>query len=98
MTLAAERLHRDPDALAVVARLIVDPTVRRRGAGRALLETAAAAAHAVGRHPILDVVTEYDAANRLYASCGWANLGEVEMVFRDGTRLRSYVYAGPSSV
>lgn len=95
MRTAGEALGRADHELAVVARLIVDPAERRCGAGRALLDAAATAARHLGRHPILDVVTGYDAANALYRSCGWLNLGEVEMVFRDGTVLRSYVYAAP---
>ena len=83
------------DELAVVARLIVDPGMRRVGAGRALLEHAAAAARNLDRHPILDVVTRYDAANALYRAAGWTNAGEVEMRFVDGTVLLSYVYLAP---
>lgn len=47
------------------------------------------------RHPILDVVTGYDAANALYLAAGWTNAGEVEMRFVDGTVLLSYVYLAP---
>jgi len=83
------------DDLAVVARLIVAPTARRVGAGRLLLERAAAAARDLGRHPILDVVTRYDAANALYRAAGWTNAGEVEMRFADGTVLASHVYVAP---
>ena len=83
------------EALAVVARLLVDPSARRLGTGRVLLERAAAAARAMGRHPVLDVVTRYAAANALYRACGWANAGEVDMRFADGTALQSYVYVAP---
>ena len=83
------------DELAVVARLIVDPSTRRVGVGGALLEQAAAAARNLDRQPILDVVTRYDAANALYLAAGWANAGEVEMRFADGTVLLSYVYLAP---
>ena len=83
------------DELAVVARLIVDPGMRRVGVGGALLEQAAAAARNLDRHPILDVVTRYDAANALYLAAGWTNAGEVEMRFADGTVLLSYVYLAP---
>src|SRR4051812_20869236 len=48
--------------LAVVARLLVSPTCRRKGVGRALLDTAATSAWAIGRVPILDVVIDYTAA------------------------------------
>lgn len=84
------------DELAVVARLIVSPTARREGIGSRLLEHAATAARVLGRHPILDVVTRYDAANALYLAAGWVSAGEVEMRFADGTTLNSYVYAAPT--
>ena len=95
MDAAADALGRDPSGLAVVARLIVDPARRRSGLGRALLEAAAAEAWRRGRHPILDVVTHYDAATALYRSCGWRNAGEVTMAFADGATLQSYVYVAP---
>jgi RimJ/RimL family protein N-acetyltransferase len=95
MRTAGEALGRADHELAVVARLIVDPAVRRCRAGSALLDAAATAARDLGRHPVLDVVTRYDAANALYRSAGWLNLGEVEMAFRDGMVLQSHVYAAP---
>lgn len=85
------------DDLAVVARLIVDPRKRRMGGGRALLDHAAGAAWRRQRHPILDVVTRYEAANALYTAAGWTNVGEVEMRFADGTVLQSYVYVAPTT-
>jgi len=84
------------DELAVVARLLVDPRTRRVGAGRALLDRAATAAHDLHRHPILDVVTRYEAANALYVAAGWTNAGEVEMRFTDGVVLASNVYVAPT--
>jgi GNAT superfamily N-acetyltransferase len=95
MDQAAALLGREPSGLAVVARLLVDPALRRAGVGRALLATAANDAHRQGLHPILDVVTSYQAANQLYRACGWRNTGEVTMAFPDGTTLQSYVYVGP---
>ena len=95
MARAATELERDVSHLAAVARLVVDPSARRRGVGRALLETAADHARRRGLHPVLDVATHYDAANALYRSCGWRNVGEVTMVFGDGATLQSYVYVAP---
>jgi GNAT superfamily N-acetyltransferase len=95
MTQAADALGRDASELGVVARLIVDPTRRRVGIGRALLETAAAGARQHGLHPILDVATQYEAAIALYGSCGWRNVGEVTMVFADGFHLQSFVLVAP---
>jgi GNAT superfamily N-acetyltransferase len=90
--------ERSDDELAVVARLIVDPGARRTGAGQALLDRAATAARELGRHPILDVVTRYAAANALYRASGWTDAGEVEMRFSDGTVLQSSVYLAPRNV
>lgn len=58
------------DELAVEARLMVDPQMRRLGAGQALLRLAAAAARALGRHPVLDVATKHVTANSLYEAAG----------------------------
>ena len=79
----------------VVARLISARTARRRGVGRALLETAATEARRRGLHPILDVVVAYAPAIALYEEAGWTNAGEVTMRFGDGTVLQSYVYVSP---
>jgi GNAT superfamily N-acetyltransferase len=95
MATAAAAVNRKTGGLAVVARLIVDPAMRRLGVGRALLGAGAAAARRQGRHPVLDVATHYQAAIALYVSCGWRNAGEVTMVFGDGTNLQSYVYVAP---
>ncbi|MDQ4091534.1 MAG: GNAT family N-acetyltransferase [Actinomycetota bacterium] len=93
---AARALDVDISALAVVARLIVDPRRRRAGVGRALLETAAADARRRGLHPVLDVVTRFDPAVAFYRSCGWRNAGEVTLAFDDGEELQSYVFVGPA--
>lgn len=96
MAKAAAALDLGAAELGVVARLIVDPSQRRLGVGRALLEAGAEATRQQGRYPILDVATHYGAAIALYRSCGWHNAGEVTMVFGDGTELQSYVYIAPA--
>jgi ribosomal-protein-alanine N-acetyltransferase len=97
MATAAAYLNLEAAELAVVARLIVDPAMRRLGIGRALLDAGAEAAQRHGRHPVLDVATHYEAAIALYDSFGWRNAGEVTMVFGDGFELQSYVYVAPTS-
>jgi ribosomal protein S18 acetylase RimI-like enzyme len=96
MASASAYLDLEPNQLAVIARLIVDPTMRRLGLGRSLLEAGASAARRLGRYPVLDVATHYEAAIALYDSCGWRNAGEVTMVFGDGAELQSYVYVAPA--
>ena len=79
----------------VVARLLCSTATRRRGVGRALLDTAATEACRRGLHPILDVVTAYAPAIALYDGAGWTNAGEVTMRFDDGFTLQSFVYVSP---
>ena len=58
--------------LGVVSRLMVGPEGRGHGAGMALLETATKDAHGHGLRPVLDVVTTYWSATRLYQRAGWS--------------------------
>jgi len=98
MTLASRATGWPPGQLAVVARLLVAPTIRRRGVGRLLLGHAVAEAHARGRWPVLDVAARFGAAVALCDSCGWTPAGPVTFLFRDGTTMReadSLVYLGP---
>jgi GNAT superfamily N-acetyltransferase len=81
--------------LAVVARLLVSPTARRRGVGRTLLRVAVAKAHLSGLQPILDVAATYQSAILLYEREGWERLGTVPFPMPDGTTVDEYVYLGP---
>ena len=90
----------EPAGLAVLARLLVDPEVRGRGAGRALVRTAVARAHATGRRPVLDVLEETPGPIALYESEGWERLGRTTLDLRpfgygDVRPLRLWVYLGP---
>ncbi len=79
MALAARHTDREPDALAVVARVLVQPDgTRRAGVAHALLDTAVPtpterhrAARPRGGHPARR------GAIGLYESCGWERVGEV---------------------
>jgi GNAT superfamily N-acetyltransferase len=98
MALAAAATGWPAERLAVVSRLLVAPTVRRRGAGGMLLDHAVAEAHALNRWPVLDVAAELAAAIALYGSRGWMRAGPVTFPYRDGTTVRqasSFVYLGP---
>jgi GNAT superfamily N-acetyltransferase len=97
MDLAGRATGLGPERLAVVGRLLVAPSARRRGAGSALLEAAAGRARELGRRPVLDVVRTGDRqpAIELYERCGWQMAGEVTVMFGD----RSYdelVYVAPA--
>jgi GNAT superfamily N-acetyltransferase len=90
----------DPGGLAVLARLLVDPDVRGRGVGRALVRQAVARAHETGRRPVLDVLRETPGPIALYESEGWERLGPTTLDlaalgYGDVPPLRLWVYLGP---
>jgi GNAT superfamily N-acetyltransferase len=68
---------------ALVSRLFVVPTARRRGLGLALLEVAWARAAELDRRPVLDVRDDNRAAIDLYRRLGWMDLGSYEDRFHD---------------
>ena len=92
--LAAARLDSLP--VGVVSRLMVAPRARGQGLGTALLDTASRAAHARGLQPVLDVVTTYGSAIRLYERAGWEQIGVVSVAMPDGQPIDEYVFVGPS--
>jgi len=94
--LARDSMGCTADQLAVVARLLVEPSARRRGVGAALLETAADAARRRGRRPILDVASHFAAANGLYESFGWTRLGTVIVhIPGEDDPLEEIIYCAP---
>jgi GNAT superfamily N-acetyltransferase len=62
--------------IGYVARLLVDPGVRRQGIGGSLLDQASRHLASVGRTPVLDVVDSALAAISLYKSAGWIEIGK----------------------
>lgn len=83
------------DQVAVLARLLVSPSARGLGIGRALLDHAAGAAARLGRRAVLDVVDEHVGAIALYDRAGWTRVGRVEWNLPDGRPLREFVYVSP---
>jgi GNAT superfamily N-acetyltransferase len=84
-----------PDRLAMLARLLVAPTVRRQGVAQQLIAVATQHAQALGRRVVLDVVKEADTAIRLYERLGWTRLEDVQLFLRDGQVLDLWVYLSP---
>jgi GNAT superfamily N-acetyltransferase len=95
MDMACEALGLPPQDLSVVARLLVSPRHRRRGIGRSLLEAAASEAHVRGLWPVLDAVSDHEAAIHLYDDCGWVRAGIVTVRWGDHPEVRELVYLGP---
>lgn len=79
-----------------VARLLVDPSARRAGVGRDLLEHARRAAIEVARSPFVDVVETPSAvaAISLYRRCGWSEIGRVRVDLA-GNDAHELVFRGP---
>jgi ribosomal-protein-alanine N-acetyltransferase len=83
--LVARRVHRTDHPEAHLIDLIVAPTERRRGFGRALLETLLAHAKARDLRLILLEVRRSNAAARtLYTSFGFEEVGERAAYYADG--------------
>jgi GNAT superfamily N-acetyltransferase len=96
------RLVRDvvtDGAVAFVARLLVDPSARRRGAGARLLDHARSEAIARGLVPMLDVVDtpSASAAISLYRRQGWQEEGRTTFTVGDGREFEELVFRGPAS-
>ena len=83
------------EPVGYIARLLVDPSVRRTGIGRDLLAHALAAAIADGLVPVLDVVADARKAIALYESTGWVRIGSADLALPDGTSITEHVYRGP---
>lgn len=98
MDLALEATGLPLDQIVVLARLFVAIECRRQGLARQLVDVAVAAAHDLGRQPVLDVNKLFEPAIALYESCGWTRAGDVSFPFLDaGVRYiaHSWVYLGP---
>ena len=82
------------DALFDVYWIAVDPSMRRHGAGRALLLHAEACVRrAGGRGLVIDTSgrAEYQPAHHLYARCGFQRVAEVPDYYKPGDSLLMYM-------
>ena len=78
--------------VGVVARLLVDPSARRAGCARALLQTATSAVRVDNRVPVLDVVSSSEAAIALYRAEGWSEVGEIDLELPGLTGVRELLF------
>ncbi len=70
---------------AEVQKLLVDPSLRRRGVARALMVAVEDAARAARRSLLVLDTREHDAAEALYRSLGWTESGRIPRFARDAT-------------
>lgn len=92
---AAQRATGLPsERLAVVARLLVSPTARRRGIGARLLLHATAHAWSHNQRAVLDVTQDALAPIALYESAGWVRAESLALHFDDKSLLL-WVYVSP---
>ncbi len=96
MAIACQATGLSEEDLAVVARLVVSPTIRRAGVGRALFDVAWKEAARRGLRAVLDVVTDHRAAVRLYQDAGWEQAGIVTWNLPDGSPLTEMVFVSPA--
>ncbi len=80
-------------ALAIIARLFVDPNSRRLGLGRALMDAAIAKANELRKSVALDVMTKDVDARRLYARLGFQVIGEGDHPYGDGRTITAVFLA-----
>jgi GNAT superfamily N-acetyltransferase len=69
---------------ADVAKLLVDPALRRRGVGRALMRRAEQAAERLGRRLLVLDTLEGDGGEALYRELGWQEAGRIPRYALDG--------------
>jgi hypothetical protein len=62
----------------------------------ALLDSATIDAHSRGLRPVLDVVTTYWSAIRLYQRAGWEQIGVASVAMPNGESVDEYVFVGPA--
>nr|WP_175527234.1 GNAT family N-acetyltransferase [Blastococcus sp. DSM 46838] len=94
---AAQRATGLPaERLAVLARLLVSPSARRRGLGARLLRHATAHARSAGQRAVLDVTQDAVSPMSLYESEGWSKVESLVLHFDDKSLLL-WVYVSPDA-
>jgi len=87
----------EPQDLAGIVRLYVDPAARRHGLARELLDVATGRARDLGLQPVLDVVDGAAGAIALYERAGWRLAGTQTAWWKDedGSTPTIRCYLGP---
>jgi predicted N-acetyltransferase YhbS len=94
LSAAARATGRTADGLAVLARLIVCPHLRRHGVGRALLEVALEHAGQADQRVVLDV-EHGSQAEAFYEALGWYRVEPLRLDLDRGRFLDLWVYVSP---
>jgi ribosomal protein S18 acetylase RimI-like enzyme len=81
--------------VGVIARLLVDPGLRRQGIGAKLLDQARSHIVSLGLAPVLDVVAGASPAVSLYRRTGWMEIREVTFE-APGRTISELVFLAPS--
>jgi GNAT superfamily N-acetyltransferase len=84
-----------PERLAVLARLLVAPELRRQGIAQQLIAVVLQYARDRDQRVVLDVVKEATAPILLYEDLGWTRLEDVQLPLRGGRVLDMWVYLSP---
>ena len=95
LAVAAERTGLRVEALALVARLFVDPDSQRDGVGRTLLRHAVEQAQSRGLRAVLDVGQTLHAAVALYEAEGWTRVTDLHPTY-DDVVLDLWLYLSPT--
>lgn len=93
VTLALDMPENQPHR-AEIAKMLVQPAVRRRGLARALLAAAEDAARAAGRRLLVLDTREGDPSEALYRAAGWTRAGRIPdyALSTDGTPHATVIY------
>jgi ribosomal protein S18 acetylase RimI-like enzyme len=82
-----------PEPVAVLERLFVDPVARGQGLAEQLMKTASAEAERLGLRVVLFTLVKDQGAMRLYRRVGWREFGRGVFGFVDGERRKGEMEA-----
>lgn len=83
------------EQVAVLARLFVAPSARKRSVATRLMETVERAARSADLRLVLDVMTKDRTALEIYRKRGWQPIGSFEHQYGDNQRTQAVALLGP---